>query len=791
MSTECTFPAATILGYPRIGPNRELKRAVESYWAGGIDEAGLQRVADELQDRTVARLVELGLSAADSSIPADFALYDQVLDATAALGALPARFADLAGDDGSVGTAEYFTLARGDGDRAPLELTKWFDSNYHYLVPEIGTATTFSAGAHRLTATVRRQRERGVVLRPVLVGPITYLLLAKAEEGSPEGFDPLSRIYDAVVAYAGILASLAEAGAEWVQLDEPGLVGDRGGALAAPGGLVERVYRQLAGTAERPALLVTTGYGTAGNPAKPGEALAVLATAGVEAVHADLVKGAKPSAEALQALGTTRLVAGVVDGRNVWRNNLQASLEVLEHLQGVTGTVVTAATSTSLLHVPHDVQAETALPEHLPAWLSFADQKVREAVVLARGLDGGRPSVAAQLQDADAALRQRARFDGVVVDRVRNRTRDLTEEAFTRGPAERRAEVQQQRLGLPVLPTTTIGSFPQTGEVRGARAAVRNGSISQAEYDQFLRQEIARVVQLQEGLGLDVLVHGEPERNDMVQYFAENFDGFAATEQGWVQSYGSRCTRPSILWGDVSRPQAFTVPWISFAQSLTERPLKGMLTGPVTILAWSFVRDDQPLGNTANQVALALRDEIADLEAAGIAIVQVDEPALRELLPLRSADHQAYLTWSVRAFRLATAGAADQTQIHTHLCYSEFGEVISAIDGLDADVTSIEAARSRLEVVEDLAGFGYSRGIGPGVYDIHSPRVPSEQEITALIRTALAALPAQQLWINPDCGLKTRGYEETVVSLRNLVAAARTVREGTDIGEIEQALAHS
>ncbi|EMY32731.1 5-methyltetrahydropteroyltriglutamate--homocysteine S-methyltransferase, partial [Arthrobacter crystallopoietes BAB-32] len=378
---------------------------------------------------------------------------------------------------------------------------------------------------------------------------------------------------------------------------------------------------------------------------------------------------------------------------------------------------------------------------------------------------------------AEAALRARVQYDGVVSPAVRQRTAALGEEDFTRGPAERRAELQQARLGLPALPTTTIGSFPQTGEVRRARAAVRKGSITQAEYEQFLKDEIARVVALQEELGLDVLVHGEPERNDMVQYFAENFDGFAATEHGWVQSYGSRCTRPAILWGDVSRPEPFTVPWTSYAQSLTRRPLKGMLTGPVTILAWSFVRDDQPLGETANQVALALRDEIADLEAAGTGIVQVDEPALRELLPLRAADQPAYLDWSVRAFRLATSGVQDATQIHTHLCYSEFGEVIAAIDALDADVTSIEAARSRLEVVADIAGFGFGRGIGPGVYDIHSPRIPSQEEVAGLIDTALAGIPVSRLWINPDCGLKTRGYEEAVQSLRNVVAAAKAARE--------------
>jgi 5-methyltetrahydropteroyltriglutamate--homocysteine methyltransferase len=450
---------------------------------------------------------------------------------------------------------------------------------------------------------------------------------------------------------------------------------------------------------------------------------------------------------------------------------------VLEDLQAQSGAAVSVGTSTSLLHVPHDVAAESALPAHLPAWLAFADQKVREAAALARGLAGGRPSIAAELQDAEAALRSRAKYDGVLSPAVRQRTAALGEEDFTRGPAERRAELQQAKLGLPVLPTTTIGSFPQTGEVRRARAAAQKGSITQAEYEQFLKDEIARVVALQEELGLDVLVHGEPERNDMVQYFAENFDGFAATGNGWVQSYGSRCTRPSILWGDVSRPAAFTVPWTSYAQSLTRRPLKGMLTGPVTILAWSFVRDDQPLAETANQVALALRDEIADLEAAGTGIVQVDEPALRELLPLRAADQPAYLDWSVKAFRLATSGVQDGTQIHTHLCYSEFGEVIAAIDALDADVTSIEAARSRLEVVADLAGFGFRRGIGPGVYDIHSPRVPSEHEVAGLIGTALAGIPVRQLWINPDCGLKTRGYEETVASLRNVVAAAKAARE--------------
>ncbi|WP_309081307.1 5-methyltetrahydropteroyltriglutamate--homocysteine S-methyltransferase [Zhihengliuella sp.] len=773
-----TFPAATILGYPRIGPNRELKKAVEAYWAGRIDEAALDAASHELQDRTIDRLVELGLSAQDSSIPADFALYDQVLDTTAALGALPQRFADLAGADGEIGTDAYFTLARGDKERQPLEMTKWFDTNYHYLVPEIGPTTVFRPLADRLAGIVKRQSARGNTLRPVLVGPVTYLLLSKPEEGAPEGFDPLDRLDDVVAAYRGIIAQLGAAGAEWVQLDEPGLVTERGSTLVP---LAERAYRTIAAEQEydgaaRPSLLVTTGYGTAGEIAAPGAGLAALAATGVEAVHADLVRGELPSAEQLAKLGATRFVAGIVDGRNIWRNDLSASLKTLVELEAAAAGGLSVATTTSLLHVPHDVALEQNLPEHLPEWLAFADQKVAEVLTLSRGLVGGPAAVEAEIAASDAAIAHRAAFAGTRVESVRQRQAALTEQDIDRAPAEERAEAQKARLDLPDLPTTTIGSFPQTGEVRKARAEFRAGRITAEQYDQFLKDEITRVVRLQEDLGLDVLVHGEPERNDMVQYFAENFDGFAATENGWVQSYGSRCTRPSILWGDVTRPEAFTVPWISYAQSLTQKPLKGMLTGPVTILAWSFVRNDQPLGETADQVALALRDEIADLEAAGIAAIQVDEPALRELLPLRAADQPSYLKWSVESFRLATSGVRTETQIHTHLCYSEFGEVIAGIDGLNADVTSIEAARSKMEVAADLAEFGYRRAVGPGVYDIHSPRVPSTEEVESLIQTALANVPVGQLWINPDCGLKTRGYEETVESLRNVVAATESAR---------------
>ncbi|EMQ99507.1 5-methyltetrahydropteroyltriglutamate--homocysteine S-methyltransferase [Paeniglutamicibacter gangotriensis] len=774
-----TFPAASILGYPRIGPNRELKKALESHWAARTDEATLHAAARELQNANLAKLTGLGLGADDASLPGDFAYYDQVLDATVALSALPARFADLADAAGAIDTAASFVLARGDESRAPLEMTKWFDTNYHYLVPEIGEATPLKANAAALVESFTAHAANGNTIRPTLVGPISYLLLAKAEDGAPAGFDPLVRIDEVVAAYGEILAALAAAGAPWVQLDEPALVTDRGAALAVAGELAETVYSKLAAATTRPALLVTLGYGTAGDVARPGATQGLLARAGVEAVHVDLVRGAVPAAEFLGELAGSTLVAGIVDSRNIWRNDLAASLGILTALrtevEKVGGTLA-VGTATSLQHVPHDVALESDLPAHLPAWLAFANQKVAEVITLATGLAAGESAIAAQLSAAETAIVHRAGFAGTTVAAVRERLSNLTTADFSRSEAPARKAAQELALALPPLPTTTIGSFPQTTEVRTARAAHRAGTLDDAAYDGFLKDEIARVVELQERLGLDVLVHGEAERNDMVQYFAENFDGFSETENGWVQSYGSRATRPSILWGDVSRPAAFTVPWITHAASLTTKPLKGMLTGPVTILAWSFIRDDQPLSISANQVALALRDEIADLQDAGIGIIQVDEPALRELLPLRATEQAKYLGWSVDSFRLATSGAADATQIHTHLCYSEFGEIIEAIDALDADVTSIEAARSRMEVTADLTRFGYGRGIGPGVYDIHSPRVPSTEEVAELIDIALGSLDPKALWINPDCGLKTRGYAETEASLANLVSAAVAAR---------------
>ena len=759
------FPTATILAYPRIGRQRQLKRALEAYWAGRSSETELLEAASKLRQENLARLVELGLDASDASLADAPSFYDQVLDATVLLGAIPPRFA------GRQGLDLYFALARGDEKVGPEEMTKWFDTNYHYLVPEIGPDTPLRFADDAVTRKFVQARQWGYVTRPVLVGPLTYLALAKADPATPD-FDPLTRLDEAVAAYEQALASLHEAGAPWVQLDEPALTSDN---LSHPRAelakLAVGVYERLAKATNRPQILVTTPYGDA------SQAVGALAKTGVEAIHVDTLRGSLPKDVDLS--GVT-LVVGAVDGRYIWRADLAALRQTLTAAQALGAAKVAVATSNSLQHVPHDTALETwddpTLNENLHAWLAFADQKVQEVVTLARGLDEGWEAIDDDVAEATRVLEQRAAAPGVVRPEVRSRTAALTDADRAREPYLEREAAQAQRLHLPPLPTTTIGSFPQTTEIRKARAANARGELSDADYQERMREEIAAVIKLQEELGLDVLVHGEAERNDMVQYFAELLDGFAATRNGWVQSYGSRCTRPSILWGDVSRPAAMTVGWSSYAQSLTDKPVKGMLTGPVTIIAWSFPRNDLPLGEIADQIGLALRDEVSDLEAAGIAAIQVDEPALRELLPLDAERHADYLDWSVGSFRLATSCVRPDTQIHTHLCYSEFGQIIDAIKGLDADVTSIEAARSKMEVVPELAEAGFDHGIGPGVWDIHAPRVPSQEELAQLIGLAADAVPVSRLWVNPDCGLKTRGYAETKASLENLVAATRQVR---------------
>ena len=759
------FPTATILAYPRIGRGRELKRALEARWAGRITEAELIQAANDLRKENLARLVELGLNPSDASLADAPSLYDHVLDATILLGAIPPRFA------GREGLDLYFALARGDDKVGPEEMTKWFDTNYHYLVPEIGPDTPLRFADDTITRRFTDAREWGYVTRPVLVGPVTYLALAKADPSTPD-FDPLTRIDEAVAAYEEALASLHAAGAPWVQLDEPALTSDNLSRTRVElGELAARVYERLAASQNRPQILLTTPYGDASH------AVGALAKTGVEALHVDTLRGSLPQGADLS--GVT-LVVGALDGRYIWRADLAQLRETLKAAQSLGAARVTVATSNSLQHVPHDTALETwddaTLNENLHAWLAFADQKVLEVVTLARGVDEGWGAIDAEVAEATRVLEQRAAAPGVVRPEVRARTAALTDADRAREPYLEREAAQAERLHLPPLPTTTIGSFPQTTEIRKARAANARGELSDADYEARMREEIASVIKLQEDLGLDVLVHGEAERNDMVQYFAELLDGFAATRNGWVQSYGSRCTRPSILWGDVSRPAPMTVGWTSYAQSLTDKPVKGMLTGPVTIIAWSFPRNDLPLGDIADQIGLALRDEVSDLEAAGIAAIQVDEPALRELLPLDADRHADYLDWSVGSFRLATSCVRPDTQIHTHLCYSEFGQIIDAIKGLDADVTSIEAARSKMEVVPELAEAGFDHGIGPGVWDIHAPRVPSTEELAELIGLAADAVPVSRLWVNPDCGLKTRGYEETKASLDNLVSATRQVR---------------
>ena len=767
------FPAATIVGYPRVGRFRELKKAQEAFWKGKATLQELQDTAADVQRTYFERVTAAGLKADNYSIPATFSYYDQVLDVVRLFTLVPERLAEAKDARGLLDLPGYFALARGTETLPPLEMTKWFDTNYHYLVPEIGAGTEIKLNLEAIDEQLEVAKQAGVKVRPQIVGPLTLLLGAKAEQGSAEDFAPIDRLDEFVAAYAQVLEQLAERGVEWVQLDEPGLTVDRADN-AKVAELAERTYRALAAGEKRPQILVTSPYGSL------RENLPALLGTGIEALHLDLVHGvySKAELESVSAAGV-HLVAGVVNGRNVWRADVRAALKTLEALPGASEGAVSVASSTSLQHVPHDLALED--PAEVPVdGLAFADQKVAEIALLARGLAEGEAAVEPELKAADEALARFAADPRKHNDEIRARAAAVTPEDFDRPTIDVRRAAQAD-LNLPKLPTTTIGSFPQTAEIRRHRAEARAGKISAEELNGFLRDEIASVIALQEELGLDVLVHGEAERNDMVQYFAENFDGFATTRHGWVQSYGSRCTRPSILFGDVKRHgeglrgEAFTVPWSSHAQSLSDKPVKGMLTGPVTILAWSFVRDDQPRRETANQVALALADEIADLEQAGIRIIQVDEPALRELLPLRRDEQPQYLDWSVNSFRLATSAVKDSTQIHTHLCYSEFNEIIDSINALNADVTSIEAARSHMELLADIPE-SFVSGLGPGVWGIHSPRVPSQDEIESLLKAAIGYGTIADLWVNPDCGLKTRDYEETKQSLRHLVDATKAIR---------------
>lgn len=756
----------TILGWPRQGPRRELKKAIEAYWAGTLDAAALRSTAADLRRDARALLREHTIA----QIPTgDFSYYDHVLDTTVMLGAIPQRYADAGLSD----LDTYFAMARGTQELAPLEMTKWFDTNYHYLVPELGPDTVFAADARRQIELLTEALDDGFDARPVLLGPLSYLLLSKPSAEAPVDFDPLTLLPRLLPIYDQLLTALASAGATWVQIDEPCLVQDQPGAvlLAAAESL-----NHLAAVAGRPKLVVASYF------AELGDAFPILAAAPVEALAVDLSAAAPGNLAWLRANGLPgkTLLAGVVDGRNVWTTDLSVAVDIAKSLSPLVDSLVISGSS-SFLHVPLSAAAETAIDPQITPWLAFAEEKLAELRTVA-GVLNGDASVDAALATNQAAVTSRATSALTHDESVRARLAGLGQGADRRTSSFAvRQPLQQAALGLPDLPTTTIGSFPQTADVRRARADLRAGRITAEQYEDQMRTEIANVVALQEDLGLDVLVHGEPERNDMVQYFAEQLDGYLHTQHGWVQSYGTRCVRPPILFGDVSRPQPMTVQWWKVAQSLTAKPVKGMLTGPVTMLAWSFVRDDQPIGDTALQVALALRDEVDDLERAGCRIIQVDEPALRETLPLRDAARADYLQWATRAFRVATSSVQDATQIHTHMCYADFGDIFAAIDDLDADVISLEAARSGMALAGELASAGYAKAVGPGIYDIHSPRVPSTQELSQLLRIALEELPVGQIWVNPDCGLKTRGPVETTASLRNLVAATHEVRRTVSV----------
>jgi len=761
------MPLSHNLGFPHLGAGRELKRATEGYWSGKVSQADLLKTGAELRERHWRLQQDAGIDLVPSN---DFSYYDRVLDTCALVGAVPKRYG---WTGGPVDLDTYFAMARGvqagGRDVTAMEMTKWFDTNYHYIVPEFEPGQTFRLSSSKPVDEFLEAKALGIQTKPVLIGPVTFLLLGKTRTAR---FDRLALLDALLPVYAEVLSRLGASGATWVQLDEPCLALDR---TPAEREAFARAYGFLADQAPKVKLLVATYFGALDDNLTSALELPVAG------LHVDAVRTGQRLASLVQSwpVGGGRsgkvLSLGVIDGRNIWKADLAASLRQLEDaLERAGAAQLWVAPSCSLLHVPIDLDLERRLDSELKGWLAFAKQKLVEVATLARALRDGRESVAATLETNERVLAGRRISRRIHNPAVKQRARGVTEHDMRR--AAPFAERRRKQLRLPLFPTTTIGSFPQTAEVRAARKQLHDGKLTGSEYDAFIAEQITRTLKLQEELGLDVLVHGEFERNDMVEYFGEQLEGFAFTEHGWVQSYGTRYVKPPIIYGDVSRPRAMTVRWSTFAQSKTARPVKGMLTGPVTILQWSFVRDDQPRAETAKQLALAIRDEVKDLEAAGIRVIQIDEPALREGLPLRRTEWPAYLEWAVNAFRLATASVLDATQIHTHMCYSEFNDVIRVIEKMDADVISIENARSGSELLEGFKEYRYPNEIGPGVYDIHSPRVPSTAEIVQALKRMQEVLDDRQIWVNPDCGLKTRGWQETLAALRNLVHAARQMR---------------
>jgi len=754
------------LGFPRIGAKRELKFALESYWRGESSKDQLTSVGAELRQRHWAHQAKLDL------VPVgDFSFYDQVLDLSFTLGNLPERVQSFHGDT----LDNYFRVARGRsaagaedhaaccGGVAAGEMTKWFDTNYHYIVPEFTAATAFSLDASRLLAQVAEAKAQGIKAKPVIVGPVTYLAIGKAKDNS----NKLALLEQLLPVYADLLTALAAAGVEWVQIDEPILVTELSSEWQDA---FRTAYAALSKTKVK--LLLATYFG------QLQENIALACELPVHGFHLDAINAQSEVATLQAQLPQDRVLSlGVINGRNIWKTDLNTLLDWLEPVAKQLGDRLWIAPSCSLLHVPVDLNSELSFDAEVKPWLAFALQKLDELEIIATALNHGRDSVSAELSANREAIVARRLSPRVNNPSVKAALATITPELGQRRSAyTARADKQTALLQLPKYPTTTIGSFPQTAEIRQARSQFKAGQIDDTAYTAAMKAEIERSVREQEALGLDVLVHGEAERNDMVEYFGEQLDGYVFSRFGWVQSYGSRCVKPPILFGDISRPNAMTVAWTTFAQSLTAKPMKGMLTGPVTILNWSFVRDDQPRSVSCYQLALAIRAEVLDLEKAGVQVIQIDEAALREGLPLRQSQWQAYLDWAVESFRISANGVGDATQIHTHMCYSEFNDIIASIAEMDADVITIETSRSDMELLDVFDHFNYPNQIGPGVYDIHSPNIPTEAHMVQLMQKAAERIPAERLWVNPDCGLKTRQWPEVLPALRNMVAAAKTLR---------------
>lgn len=761
------------LGYPRIGSQRELKKACEAFWSGKISEAELLATGKQLRQKHWAQQHETGIDL----IPVnDFSFYDQVLDMSMTVGAIPDRYYPVILNNAESELELYFAMARGyqkNGlDITAMEMTKWFDTNYHYIVPEFHRNQSFRLFSSKIISEFDEARSLNINAKPVIIGPVSYLLLGKEKE---TGFSRLELIKNLLPVYLELITQLVSYKVEWIQFDEPFLTMDLDETTQT---VFHETYSAIRKAFPSLKIMVATYFGDLGDNTSLSLSLPV------NALHLDLVRAPEQLKAVLNGISSKmELSLGIVDGRNIWKNNFQESVNSIRTVIDQIGEErVWIAPSCSLLHVPVDLELETneqTLPAEIKQWMAFARQKTAEIVALKHIISDPGSSVYQQILQENAAL-MKARESSTFIHNnwIKERVKAIRDKDYNRNkPFALRKELQQQALKLPLFPTTTIGSFPQTTEVRSWRARFKKGDLTLEAYEQLLRNETETSIRWQEATGLDVLVHGEFERNDMVEYFGEQLDGFAFTQNGWVQSYGSRCVKPPVIYGDVSRPAPMTVRWSTYAQSLTSKWVKGMLTGPVTILQWSFVRNDQPRSETCLQIALAIRDEVTDLEQAGIRIIQIDEPAIREGLPLRRSQWNAYLEWAVNAFRLSAAGVKDQTQIHTHMCYSEFNDIIEHIAQMDADVITIECSRSQMELLDAFADFHYPNDIGPGVYDIHSPRVPSNEEMVALMNRAVQVIPASQLWINPDCGLKTRHWEETRKALTEMVLAAGKMRK--------------